>query len=94
MDKSELVRLQALKDDLILIQKNYHRLEAFADELLQESFDGNDTDGGTIQQIALNLELIKEYSATDRCGESCSCADDGEFPANCLRKTYKPEQDA
>ena len=94
MGSSDLVRLQTLKDDLILIQKNYLRLEAFADALLQISFNGQDVCGGDIQEIAVNLEIIEEYGVTGSCGESCSCAESGEFPANCLRKTYKPEQDA
>lgn len=62
--------------------------EAFADEILAIIWEGNEIDGGTVQEIAFAHGLIVEYEATEPCYKNCACAQWGEFPVPCYRKAY------
>ncbi|QDP51249.1 MAG: hypothetical protein Unbinned7913contig1002_4 [Prokaryotic dsDNA virus sp.] len=64
-------------------------LKGFADEVLSVVWDGNDIDGGSMQDIAERFGLIEKVIATEPCCEDCICAEVMEFPAECYRKTYK-----
>ena len=42
-----------------------------------------------MQKIGLRHGLLKEVIATKPCGKNCACAEVGDFPQTCYRKTYK-----
>jgi hypothetical protein len=46
-----------------------------------------DVDGGVLQQAALDCGLIEERRVTERCGETCTCAESAEFPTVCYFNT-------
>jgi hypothetical protein len=64
------------------------RLKQFADEMIAIAFQGGDADGAHIQETATRTGLLKETTQQEPCGENCACAEYGEFPATCYRKTY------
>ncbi|CAE6810826.1 hypothetical protein R69746_05610 [Paraburkholderia aspalathi] len=46
-----------------------------------------DVDGGFLQQAALDCGLIEERTATEPCGEGCTCAEVADFPMQCYFNT-------
>ena len=63
--------------------------KAFADAVLQSVWDGCELDAAQIQGIAAEGGLIKLTTVTEPCCADCICADAGDFPTQCYRKTYK-----
>lgn len=61
-------------------------LKAFANEMINASFEGGSFDGGDIQDIAAKHGLLRIESRNEECGEVCACREYG-FPAECYRKT-------
>ena len=59
----------------------------FCREALAVAFDGCDLDGGSIQDMAEKYGLVEEVKMTERCGESCICAEMDDFPLTCYRYT-------
>jgi hypothetical protein len=43
-----------------------------------------DVDGSDMQELAAKHGLIVEREVTERCGESCECAEIGEIPGKCF----------
>jgi hypothetical protein len=72
-------------------------LRAFALDVL-EDFHLGDLDGGDRQDLAVKHGLLRSVEMTEPCGESCVCAEYGDFPMDCFRKTTrltgKPGSDA
>lgn len=61
----------------------------FANHVINGVFEGGDWDGGELQSLAVQYGLLKPVEMRERCGEACSCAENGaDFPATCFRKTY------
>lgn len=65
-----------------------HRLAAFGAACLHahrgtQACDVGDIDGGTAQYLALRYGVIEARTVTEKCSESCVCADVGEFPMEC-----------
>ncbi len=46
---------------------------------------GCDVDGGTIQDIAVELGVLQVVEVTEPCGDHCACAEVGDFPLSCYR---------
>ena len=63
--------------------------KGFANKLISIAHDGGDISGGDLQDIALKYGLLEEVKMFCPCSESCVCAEVGEFPMICLRKTYQ-----
>ncbi|MBP5969416.1 hypothetical protein [Pseudomonas iridis] len=61
-------------------------LKAFANEMINASFEGGSFDGGDIQDIAAKHGLLRIEPRNEECGEVCACREYG-FPAECYRKT-------
>jgi hypothetical protein len=62
--------------------------QAFADRLLEIAWEGCDADGDEIQRLALAFGLLRSVRRDEPCGDNCRCAEYGEFPLVCYRKTY------
>jgi hypothetical protein len=61
----------------------------FVNEAVNCAFDGGGFDGGTIQELAERLGLLKKETMREPCGEGCRCAESVPFfPTECYRKTY------
>jgi len=65
-----------------------YKLLKFADWVINQSFDGMYADGGDIQEQAEHYGLLKQVIVTAPCCDDCACAEYGEFPMHCYRKTY------
>lgn len=61
-------------------------LRAFAQDALENFADG-DLDGGTRQDLAVKHGLLRPVEVAQACGEHCVCAEYGDFPMECYRKT-------
>ena len=61
-------------------------LKAFANDMINASFEGGNFEGGDIQDIAAKHGLLRIESRDEECGEVCACREYG-FPAECYRKT-------
>lgn len=46
-----------------------------------------DLDGGWIQDTAVECGLLVEVKVTEACGENCRCAESGDWPMTCFRRT-------
>lgn len=53
--------------------------------ITSSSFAGSDLCGGQVQEVAHKLGLLEEISVSEPCGESCGCAEVGDWPATCYR---------
>ena len=62
-----------------------HALAAFARRMIEIAWAGHDADGGEIQDTALALGLVVRTTVDAPCGETCRCAEYGDFPATCFR---------
>jgi hypothetical protein len=78
----------SLQRNLTSAQQLEHlvKLRQFANELINIAFEGGNADGAHIQELGVNLGLLKAETRSERCGDSCSCAEYG-FPAQCFRRT-------
>lgn len=92
-------KLAVLQDDLASRANNHTadnfvsivqmgRLKDFADSMLSIAWEGNDADGGMIQESAVSAGILKEVNSNESCGDNCGCVEHG-FPAICYRKTYE-----
>ena len=63
------------------------QLVAFAREVLggYGCDEIGDIDGGDLQEIAHKHGLLLEFTVTEPCGDTCVCAESGDFPATCYR---------
>ena len=61
-------------------------LRAFA-QAVMESWPESDVDGGELQDMAERHGLLRPETRTEPCGEDCLCAEVGDFPTTCYRKT-------
>lgn len=62
------------------------KLRGFANYLM-ETLPCSDVDGGDIQDAAVEFGLLQAFEVSAPCGEACVCAEYGEFPHACYRKT-------
>lgn len=69
------------------------RLKDFADSMLSIAWEGNDADGGMIQESAVSAGILREVNSNEPCGDNCGCVEHG-FPAICYRKTYESAAEA
>ncbi|MBJ9624562.1 hypothetical protein [Burkholderia multivorans] len=69
------------------------KLKRFAGLVLKDHRNGGypgDVDGGEIQGYAEQCGLIEEFTASEPCGNGCTCAEvlsRDEFPTSCYRNT-------
>lgn len=61
-------------------------LRGFAQDIM-ECWPHSELDGCDLQDIAEAHGLLKPETRTEACGENCACAEYGDFPAECYRKT-------
>jgi hypothetical protein len=66
---------------------NEAKLRAFVQELFKGWPDDLGVDGFDMQDLAEKHGLLVPTEVTAPCGEVCSCAEYGDFPATCYRKT-------
>jgi|GEM_PF-5343863 hypothetical protein len=67
-------------------RRAYRALVSFARwAITSSSFAGSDLCGGQVQEVAHKLGLLEEISVSEPCGESCGCAEVGDWPATCYR---------
>jgi len=62
------------------------KLRGFANRIMQ-SHPYGDVDGAELQEAAVEFELLEPVMATEPCGEGCNCAECGDFPQTCYRRT-------
>jgi len=62
------------------------KLRGFANRIM-ESWPTGDVDGGDLQEAAEKFGLIEPHQVTEACCEGCNCAEYGDFPQTCYRKT-------
>jgi len=66
-------------------------LQAFARYMVDAALDGGDVDGGTIQEIAHQYELLTKREMKGPCREPeegyCACAFESGFPVECYQTT-------
>ena len=67
-------------------QPTLDALKAFANDMINASFEGGNFEGGDIQDIAAKHGLLRIETRDEECGEVCACREYG-FPAECYRKT-------
>ena len=61
----------------------------FANDILDAAWEGNDINGGFLQDVALKHGLLKLIEVTEPCDpDNCGCAEFGIFPQVCHRKNY------
>ena len=64
----------------------------FANSMIDIALEGGDADGAHIQELAVKHGLLKPDQRSERCGESCSCAEYADFPVECFRKVKELNQ--
>lgn len=63
------------------------KLRAFANAIL-EDFPDSCPDGFDIQDLAVKHGLLEPFEVTEPCDpDSCACAEFGDFPMSCYRRT-------
>lgn len=67
-------------------------LRNFANAMIDIALEGCDADGGHIQELAIKHGLLKPEQRTERCGDTCSCAEYADFPVECFRKVKELNQ--
>lgn len=60
----------------------------FVNEMLGLASEGMSLDGGQIQEIAQRYGLVEVKIVYEPCCDLCACAEVGDFPQHCYRKTY------
>lgn len=66
------------------LTEQHSKLAAFADSMLDEFWDSS-LDAFDLQDFGVKSGLLVEVEAKEACGETCSCAEYGEFPQTCYR---------
>lgn len=67
-------------------------LRNFANAMIDIALEGCDADGAQIQELAVEHGLLKPESRTERCSDTCSCAEYADFPVECFRKVDELNQ--
>ncbi len=67
-------------------------LRDFANAMIDIGLEGSDADGAHIQELAVKHGLLKPEQRTERCGDSCRCAEYADFPVECFRKVKELNQ--
>lgn len=63
------------------------RLRSFAQEVMRDWPEYDGIDGADLQDLAEKHGLLELHQVTEPCGQACHCAEYGEFPQACYRKT-------
>ena len=72
--------------------KTVVNLRNFANAMIDIALEGADADGAQIQELAVEHGLLKPEQRTERCGDTCSCAEYAGFPVECFRKVKELNQ--
>lgn len=72
-----------LEQRLAAAESLNQKLIQFFREGVNIAWDGGTWEGGNIQDYAVSIGLLVEVTRTERCGETCACAELGYFPAVC-----------
>ena len=67
-------------------------LRNFANSMIDIALEGGNADGAQIQELAVEHGLLKPEQRTERCGDTCSCAEYADFPVECFRKVKELNQ--
>jgi hypothetical protein len=67
--------------------KQIEALRGFAQAVMEHWQEGWDIDSGDLHNMAVEKGLLEPVSRTEPCGENCACAECGDFPTTCYRKT-------
>jgi hypothetical protein len=67
-------------------------LRNFANSMIDIALEGGNADGAQIQELAVEHGLLKPEQRTERCGDTCSCAEYSDFPVECFRKVKELNQ--
>lgn len=67
-------------------------LRDFANAMIDIALEGGNADGIQIQELAVEHGLLKPEQRTERCSDTCSCAEYADFPVECLRKVKELNQ--
>ncbi len=67
-------------------------LRNFANAMIDIALEGSDADVAHIQELAVKHGLLNPEQRTERCGDSCSCAEYADFPVECFRKAKELNQ--
>jgi len=62
------------------------RLTAFARDIMSNFPEGG-VDGFELQEFGVKHKLLEPVEVTESCGEHCVCADYGDFPVTCYKRT-------
>lgn len=84
LNNGQSARLQRERADRA--ERRLGALQAFARDVMT-SWPEGDVDGGALQDYAEKHGLIVPQEAIESCGDDCVCADYGQFPMTCYRKT-------
>lgn len=77
---------EVARDAVDALRAEVTSLRLFANEIMNDWWEG-DLDGGSRQDIAERHGLIAGFEVTEACGELCNCAELGEWPTQCFRRT-------
>lgn len=69
-----------------------NNLRNFANSMIDIALEGCNADGVQIQELAVEHGLLKPEQRTERCGDTCSCAEYADFPVECFRKVKELDQ--
>ncbi len=78
---------EALDEELEQAKQQIEALRGFAQALMVNWFEGLSVDGCDLQDMAETHGLLKPEPRTEPCGQNCTCAEYGDFPAECYRQT-------
>lgn len=62
------------------------RLTMFAKDIMENWPDGG-VEGDELQELAVKHKLLTPVEVYESCGENCACADYGNFPVTCYKRT-------
>jgi len=85
-DRPDDALRDALQQRLVAAGQSVDQLRAFANDMINASFEGGSFECGDIQDIAVKHGLLHIEPRDEECGEVCACSEYG-FPAKCYRKT-------
>jgi hypothetical protein len=89
----ERIRNDRLTTELAAATKEKTALKKFARIMFDDS-RGESLDGEFIQKVGVELGLFRVDVMQKACGESCTCAEFGDFPLECYRFTAMLRDDA
>jgi hypothetical protein len=68
------------------MSKELDSLRAFAQAVLQDMPEAY-PDGFDLQDLAIAYGLYDAIDVTEPCSEACACAEYGDFPTTCYRRS-------